>query len=200
MRTTLLACTTALFALLLTACAVQPVTPADSNAAAGATPAGAMDHSAHMQADDDTPFDAAFIDSMIEHHQGAIDMAQMVLDESEQPELRALAEAIIAAQEGEIAQMQTWRAAWFADLPPTTGIGMAMGDMSIAEDADKPFEQRFIEAMISHHLGAVEMADMALEMSERAEIRTLAEAIIAAQEVEIEQMRGWLADWYGVTN
>ncbi len=161
-----------------------------------------MDHSSHMQADSETPFDAAFIDGMIEHHQGAIAMAQIVLDESEQPELRTFAEAIISAQDGEIAQMQEWRTAWFPDLAPTTGMemGMEMGDMSIAEDPDKPFEQRFIEAMISHHQGAIDMADMALEMSERAEIRTLAEAIIAAQTAEIEQMQGWLAEWYGVTN
>jgi uncharacterized protein (DUF305 family) len=53
--------------------------------------------------------------------------------------------------------------------------------------------------MISHHQGALAMAEMALEMSERAEIRTLAEAIIVAQTVEIEMMQGWLAEWFGVS-
>jgi uncharacterized protein (DUF305 family) len=44
------------------------------------------------------------------------------------------------------------------------------------------------------------MAEMALEQAEREEIRTLADAIIAAQTAEIEQMQGWLAEWYGVTD
>ena len=188
-------------ALTLGACtAVQPA--ATSAPAATETPAaehgGHAGHDMHMSSD--IPFEATFIDSMIEHHQGAVAMAQQVLEQSERPELRTLAEAIIAAQTTEIEQMQSWRAAWFPDLEPTQGMGMDMGDMDIAADDGKPFDQRFLEAMISHHEGAVAMAQMALDMSERAEIRTLAEAIIADQEAEIAQMRGWLGEWFGVTN
>jgi uncharacterized protein (DUF305 family) len=123
----------------------------------------------------------------------------MALAEAEHEELRALSEAIIAAQTAEIEQMQTWRNAWYPDLAPTGGMQMAMGDMAISEDASKPFDQRFIEAMISHHQGAIDMAKMALAEAEHEEIRTLSEAIIAAQEGEIEQMQGWLTDWYDVS-
>ena len=126
-------------------------------------------------------------------------MAEEVIANSERPELRTLADAIIGAQTAEIAQMQEWRAAWFPDLAPTAGVAMDMGDMRIGPDDGTPFDQRFLVAMISHHQGAIGMADMALEQSERPEIRTLAEAIIAAQTAEIEQMRAWLADWYNVT-
>jgi len=113
--------------------------------------------------------------------------------------VRELAEAIMAAQATEIEQMQAWRAEWFPDVEATEGMGMDMGMMSVPEDAAKPYDQRWIEAMISHHQGALAMAEMALEMSERAEIRTLAEAIIVAQTVEIEMMQGWLAEWFGVS-
>ncbi len=51
-------------------------------------------------------FDTLFVDMMIRHHQGAIAMANAVLTEGTDPGVRALAEAIIAAQEGEIAEMQ----------------------------------------------------------------------------------------------
>lgn len=64
-------------------------------------------------------YDAEFIDSMIVHHQGAIDMANAVLAQSQRPELVQLATAIIIAQTSEIAQMQEWRTAWYPDLPPT---------------------------------------------------------------------------------
>jgi uncharacterized protein (DUF305 family) len=159
-------------------------------------PSAHADHGAH--ADSNLPFDAQFIDGMIEHHQGAVDMARQVLAESERPELLALAEAIIAAQEAEIAQMLAWRDAWYPDLPATTGMAMDMGEMEISADASIPFDQRFLTAMISHHLGAVDMARMALEMAENEEIRALATAIIVDQEAEIAQMRAWLLEWYDV--
>lgn len=187
--------------LISAACTAVVQTPTTETQASenAETSPGEMDHGDHgqMTMDPDIPFDAQFIDSMIEHHEGAIVMAQEALDNSEQSDLRTLADAIILAQTSEIEEMQAWREAWFPDLPPTEGMGMAMGEMEIADDAGKPFEQRFIEAMISHHQGAIDMAEMALQMSEREEIRILAEAIIAAQDAEIEMMQGWLEEWYG---
>lgn len=158
------------------------------------TQMGHMDHM--MQVDPSQPFDAQFIDSMLEHHRGAVIMAQQVLEQSERAELRTLAEAIIAAQTQEIEQMTAWRNSWYPDLPPTAGMGMSMGEMSISDDDSKPFDQRFLEAMISHHQGAIDMAKMVQQMAEHAEIKTLADAIIAAQQAEIEQMQTWLKEWY----
>jgi uncharacterized protein (DUF305 family) len=63
-------------------------------------------------------FDLAFIDAMTPHHQSAIAMAQVALARADHPELRALAEEIIAAQQREIGQMQEWRAAWAGTATP----------------------------------------------------------------------------------
>lgn len=54
--------------------------------------------------------DVAFACGMIAHHQGAIDMAEVLLEHGEDPQMRALAEEIIAAQVDEIAQMTSWLA------------------------------------------------------------------------------------------
>ncbi|MEX1020405.1 MAG: DUF305 domain-containing protein, partial [Litorilinea sp.] len=143
-------------------------------------------------------FDAQFIDGMIEHHVGAVAMAELVLVESERPELLALAEAIIAAQGEEIDMMNGWRAAWYPDLSASSGMDMDMGAMEIADDPATPFDQRFLEAMIDHHEGAIEMARAAQTMGEHEELRAMADAVIATQQAEIDQMRAWLAAWFDV--
>jgi uncharacterized protein (DUF305 family) len=57
--------------------------------------------------------DAAFLDEMIVHHQGAIEMAQTLLRGTKRPELVKLGNDIITAQTGEIHMMSEWRTAWF---------------------------------------------------------------------------------------
>lgn len=58
-------------------------------------------------------FDQAFLQEMVVHHKGAVAMAEQVLATSKRPELRKLAEDIIAAQTKEIQMMQGWEQEWF---------------------------------------------------------------------------------------
>ncbi len=168
------------FLILMLAGCSQPASP---------SPTHTMDHA--VGHDQSKPYDALFIDSMIVHHEGAITMARQALQESEDERVRELAMAIIAAQEAEIAQMRAWRQAWYPELPLTDGMGMDMGPMEVPA-GDTPFDQRFLEAMIPHHEGAIAMARDALQRAEHAEIKQLAEAIIATQADEIARMQEWL--------
>jgi len=59
-------------------------------------------------------------------------------------------------------------------------------------------DQHFIEQMIPHHEDAITMAEIALEKSQRPEIRNLAQDIIRTQSEEIKQMKQWSADWFGL--
>ena len=60
-------------------------------------------------------FDAAFITAMIEHHEGAIDMAELAASRASHQEIKQLSLAIISAQEGEIAEMKEWQHNWGYD-------------------------------------------------------------------------------------
>lgn len=61
----------------------------------------------------DEQFDLRFINAMIPHHEGAVTMAKDALNKSQRPEIKKLAQEIIASQQQEIAQMQQWRKAWY---------------------------------------------------------------------------------------
>ncbi len=68
---------------------------------------------ADLQSKTGADFEKAFIDGMIVHHEGAVAMAQMVLQKSQRPELVQLANDIIAAQTREIDMMREWNTMWF---------------------------------------------------------------------------------------
>lgn len=162
-------------------------------------------------------FDSQFIDMMVPHHQSAVEMARLALDSAEHPDLKAMAQDIISAQEEEIGQLQDWRVSWFgsADTPGMDAMpllpGMDSGDMPGHEmgsatmdmtqeiealrTADR-FDLAFIDSMTAHHQMAIDAASMALEMSEQPEIRTMADDIIAAQQREIDQLAAWRSEWY----
>ena len=64
-----------------------------------------------------TPFDLAFLDAMIPHHEGAVMMAQACADKAQHDEVKSLAADIIRDQEKEIGQMREWRTAWYPTAP-----------------------------------------------------------------------------------
>lgn len=154
----------------------------------------------------DQPYDLQFLDSMIHHHNGAIAMAKMVLGKTERPELKAFAQKIIDDQTKEIAVMQQLRDKWYAGKPSAVNMEMSgmvggmkmmngehmkeMGDMEPAH-----FDNHFLNMMIAHHEGAVVMSKEALKKAEHPETKRLAEAIMKAQQPEIEQMKKWQSAW-----
>lgn len=146
--------------------------------------------------------DERFIDAMVSHHQGAIDMAQVALVNAEHPEIRTLAEDIVSAQETEIVQLRSIKQEQFGtsgvsmdmSAEEMEGMGMMMEPEELANQ--EPFDKAFIDNMIPHHESAIEMANVVLEQSENPEIREIAGAIVEAQEGEIEQMGLWREEWY----
>lgn len=77
---------------------------------AGHSSMGAMTRSLQGKTGDE--FDKAFLNAMIEHHEGAVDMAEMAQDQAKHEEIKELSRGIISAQQQEITQMQQWQAEW----------------------------------------------------------------------------------------
>ncbi len=153
------------------------------------------------------PYDLQFLDTMTHHHQGAVDMAKMVLMKSNNDELKKFAQKIIEDQNKEIASMKDWREKWFAGKPAAMNMEMPgmMDSMKMMMSGDdmkkmeamtgKDFDIQFLDMMTPHHAGAITMSKEALQKAEHPEVKTLANNIIKAQESEIKQMSDWKAKW-----
>jgi len=141
------------------------------------------------------PFDRAFIDAMVPHHESAIEMARVSLKAGlSQTDLIAVAQDIIDTQRLEIEEMRSWRKDWFGsrkiDPQGAAELGLSEEAMGMKHDAAEieraqDVNQAFAAAMIPHHEGAIEMARLALQRADHDEIRRLAENIVSAQEEEI---------------
>jgi uncharacterized protein (DUF305 family) len=145
--------------------------------------------------------DERFIDAMVPHHQGAIDMAEVALENAEHLELLQLAENVISTQQAEIEQLRSIKEQEFGTAEVPTQMSPEEMEMMGMEDPaelanQRPFDEAFINAMIPHHESAIEMAQVALAESDNPAVRDLAGRIVDDQTREIEQMRGWLEEWY----
>lgn len=170
------------------------------------TGCGGDDDTAGSDAGTSTAFndaDVAFAQGMIPHHQQAIEMAQLASDRAASDAVKALAAEIEGAQGPEIATMSGWLRSWGQEVPedmagmdhgatPMPGM-MSDADMRALEQAtDVGFDRMFLQMMIQHHQGAIEMAGAEQANGQNADAVALAEQIDTAQTAEIETIQGLL--------
>jgi uncharacterized protein (DUF305 family) len=146
--------------------------------------------------------DGRFIDAMVPHHQGAIEMARVALKNAEHEEIKELSRNIISSQQAEIEELKSIKKEEYgtSEVPmemsqeQMRGMGMMMNPERLAHS--ESFDRAFIDARIPHHQSAIEMAQVAYEKSENPRIKELAKNIVSAQQREIEQMKQWRKEWY----
>lgn len=148
--------------------------------------------------------DIAFAQNMIPHHEQALEMSALALATDASPEVTALAKEIQAAQDPEIVLMRKWLRDWNAEELPHSGgpgdesdghghdmAGMATGEqlLALADATGAEFDRMWIDLMVAHHEGAIEMAQLVAETTDDLEVGALAAEIMAAQAREIDRMR-----------
>lgn len=174
-----------------------------------------MDHSGTMPSADASATaatyndaDVTFAQSMVPHHQQAVQMAALADQRASSAEVRNLATKIKAAQQPEIDTMNGWLRAWgkpaaMPGMSSATGMpGMDHGAMpGMMSDADmgklaaakgKDFDRQFLTLMISHHEGAITMAKDEATNGVNSDAKALAQKIITDQQTEIGTMRSML--------
>ena len=160
--------------------------------------------------------DVAFATDMMQHHAQAIVMVDMTMDRPLDPEVQQLADDIRAAQGPEIETFTDWLTDWDEEVPETVrdhsnaghdtgemgdsmegmddmpGV-MSADDVAALEDAsDAEFQTMWLEMMVEHHEGAVEMAQTETEDGQYTPAIDLAEDIASSQTDQVETMEGLL--------
>ncbi|MDT5193124.1 MAG: hypothetical protein QOI28_5375 [Mycobacterium sp.] len=178
--------------------------PQGSESSASAQPAGFNDQ------------DVEFATNMIPHHQQAVEMAALVPDRSTNPAVLKLAADISAAQGPEIETLKVFLVQWKEgtdtnpEAPETSGSpdshgghgGMDPMEMQGMIDAaaianlaslkGPEFDKLWMQSMISHHEGAIEMANAEIAGGVNVDAKNLAQQIVTAQQAEINQMKQML--------
>lgn len=164
-------------------------------------PAAAGSGVAEGSAEDFNDADVIFAQSMIPHHEQAVEMAEIALDPTvgAGPEVIDLARRIQAAQDPEIQTMTAWLEEWGEPVQMDLSEGHDMSSMEgmmSAEDMDAlaaarstDFDRMWAEMMIAHHEGAISMAEDVQADGVNPDVNALAGEIIEAQSLEIDELR-----------
>lgn len=203
----------ALAAAALSSCSTATQPEVQSATSATTTAAQAAEHNSA---------DVMFAHMMIPHHEQALELAALVPDRSTNAELQTLAKTIAAEQQPEIDAMNALLTQWdampgmqgmpgmpgMADMPGHGGMG-GMGGMGMAGMVDaatmtklttlsgQPFDVLWLQSMIAHHQGAIEMAQTEIADGINPDMVNLARNIVTAQQAEIDQMQRMLAELGG---
>lgn len=158
--------------------------------------------------------DAGFARDMSGHHVQGVEIANLALERSTDPEIRLIAFDISSTQTNQAGRMQGWLALW--GIPVSGGKTMSwMGERSMSvEDMSgglmpgmategeltdlrgrtgRDFDVTFLQLMIRHHQGGRDMAGYAAEQADEAAVRTLAGTIADTQAAEVTTMTDMLA-------
>ena len=159
--------------------------------------------------------DVQFATDMMQHHAQAIEMVTLTQGRSLDPEVQQIAEDIREAQVPEIETMTDWLTAWDQEIPATSmdhaNAGHDMEDMggesmssdmpgmmsademdSLENASDTDFQALWLEMMIEHHTGAIEMAEAEQQDGVNEDAKALAGTIVETQQAEISTMEGLL--------
>ncbi len=191
--------TTTVAAVLLAACGGGDHDSSGGANHGNATPSATVPSEATFNA-----ADVAFATDMIPHHQQALEMAKVAATRASNSQVKDLAGRIEKAQDPEIATLSGWLRSWKQPVPSTSpgmghgqhaGMPGMMTDQEMANlmgAAGKAFDRMFLEMMIRHHQGAIEMATKEQQQGQDPDAKNLAGKIAADQAAEVKEMQDLL--------
>lgn len=139
-------------------------------------------------------FDRSFMSMMIAHHQAAVDSSRVLLERSQDAQVRAWAQEIIDSQQTQIQEIEALLRPYGGPNMMMQQMRQMMGRMNMPGMVrmSKVPDRTFLEGMIPHHAGANETSTLALQRTQTPAVLNLAENIIEAQAKEMHDFQDWL--------
>jgi uncharacterized protein (DUF305 family) len=162
-----------------------------------------------------TSAEAGFARDMQVHHLQGVDLAMIVRDRSDDPDMRRMAYDMATTQAHQAGQLYGWLAAWglrqLGSQPPMTwmghtgqGMGALMPGMATPEQMSAlsaaegvEAERVFLRLMIAHHRGALEMSEAVIERSGHPVVLAFARGVLLSQRSETALMTTLLEEREG---
>ncbi|MEV6767305.1 DUF305 domain-containing protein [Nocardia sp. NPDC051030] len=178
----------------------MPSAPASSSASMPGMNHGATTSAQAATRSDFNDADITFLQMMYPHHAQAVEMAKLVPSRSQNQELSTLAKNVEQAQSPEMQQIATLLTAFGKGAPSASMGHEGMAGMMTKDQMSKleslsgaEFDKLWMQMMIEHHQGAIGMANTELSNGSNADSKSMAQAIVGAQQGEIDQMNRMLA-------
>lgn len=148
---------------------------------------------------DQARFEVRFLTMMIDHHYGAVKMAELCDGRTIHPELQAMCDTIETTQLAEIAEMQQWLQDWYGVTHEPMLSRKTQRELDqLAALTGAEFERHFMLMMIEHHSMAIMEGLECLKRAYHAEMINMCAMMVGMQADEIAQMRLWLCQWYSI--
>ena len=146
-------------------------------------------------------FDYDFANTMVTHHQSAVDMAKEVIAKGSNAEVKTLAQNVVTAQEAEIAQFKNITANYkMPEMKESKEAHNELGEIMEKMETDMKgmaktgnADKDFLMMMIPHHKSAVTMSEEQLSHGKNLELKKMAQKIMNDQTAEIKQLESLLA-------
>ncbi len=146
-----------------------------------------------------TQLEIRLMRDLIDGHNFAIQMSQVCLRNATLEDLKSLCQQVITAQQQEIQTLQSWLSEWYGiSYSPTSNKFSQNVISQLAGLSGDDFNITFMKTLTSHHWGAITFAGEIIDRAYHVEFVNLGANVVTAQAEEINQLRGWLKNIYGI--
>ena len=141
------------------------------------------------------PFEVGFLKGMIDHHLAAVEVGKLCPTRASHDELKSMCADMSTTQQAEVDTMRQWLRDWYG--VSYRGRPATMPEAKSLKTLSGPrFEVAFMEMMVKHHATAVGMAKTCEGKATHEVLKERCREMRSAQSTEIDQMNGWLCQWY----
>ena len=137
--------------------------------------------------------DLRYINQMAAHHRGAMLLSEQIKEKTSRPEVKELADAVLAGEPKLIDELYGWKRDWYKD-------SRTVKDPIVANlgPADEKVDLRFLNALIAHHEVGIEMTKEIRTKSSRSEVLNNADAVENFLNGSLTTLKSWRKEWFNV--